>query len=72
MMRRGKGYSIKKWKKAEEAWITSVRHRLITFEESFQKHADICPHCYALMVWDLGTPKPTHCRRCKNALSESS
>jgi len=67
-MKRMEKQQIERWKKAEKAWFASIRHRLVTFEHSFQKHADICPHCYALMVWDLGTPKPTHCRRCKKPL----
>lgn len=42
-----------KWKKTEQAWLSSVRHRLVTFEDSFQKHADLCTHCYALIIWSL-------------------
>lgn len=62
---------IERWRKAEKAWFTAVRHRLVTFEDSFQKHADLCPHCYALIVWQLGAPKQ-QCRRCKSYFNNDS
>ena len=57
-----------RWRKTEQAWLSGVRHRLATFQDTFQKHADLCEHCYALIVWSLGTPKPEKCRRCDHQL----
>lgn len=67
-MKRVEKQQIERWKRAERAWVTAVWQRLVTFEESFQKHADICKHCYALIVWKLGTPMPKRCRRCQRDL----
>lgn len=45
-----------------------IKKRLFSFENTFQKYADICPFCRALFVWSPGQPKPENCRRCQSSL----
>ncbi|SFI97997.1 hypothetical protein [Thermoflavimicrobium dichotomicum] len=47
-----------------------LRKRLSSFETIFQKHAEICPRCRALIVWPLGDAMPEICRRCEKRLIE--
>lgn len=59
-------------RKGKKEGIPSIRRRLLTIEKSFQKHADLCPHCYALILWQWGAPKPKQCRRCQRHLEPTS
>jgi hypothetical protein len=41
-----------------------IKKRLMSFENTFQKRAEICHSCYALNIWALQKNKPMHCHRC--------
>lgn len=41
-----------------------IKKRLLSFETTFQKRAEICHSCYALNIWALQKDKPIHCHRC--------
>lgn len=49
-----------------------IKKRLFSFENTFQKYADICPFCRALIVWSPSRPKPDICRRCQSSLQIKS
>lgn len=49
-----------------------LKKRLFSFESTFQKYADICPFCRALIVWSPCQPKPDLCRRCHSSLTTKS
>lgn len=49
-----------------------IKKRLFSFENTFQKYADICPFCRALIVWSPCQPKPEICRRCQASLKIKS
>ena len=41
-----------------------LKKRLLSFETTFQKRAEICRSCYALNIWALQKEKPIQCHRC--------
>lgn len=53
----------------EKVDLPKIKRRLWSFESTFQKHADLCEYCYALVIWSLGSPKPSICRRCHKAIT---